>query len=179
MPRPVMTSPARNRLITSTPLRSCSCVSPASLGGLPPSQMGRSRVTGFDVDQAGPLASGLVGSLVQRWPAGAPVAMSSAKEQAATASGREDAVAARIVDIVRELAVELNPRRRRTLTLDLDSDLDRDVGLDSLGRAELLLRLDRQFKVRLPDSLIGDARCLRDLLAGVLAASPTVPPPVL
>jgi acyl carrier protein len=105
--------------------------------------------------------------------------MSSAKEQAAVASVRDDAISARIVDIVRELAVELHPRRGHTLTLDLDSDLDRDVGLDSLGRAELLLRLDRQFKVRLPDSLIGDARCPRDLLAGVLAASPTVPPPAI
>jgi 1-acyl-sn-glycerol-3-phosphate acyltransferase len=105
--------------------------------------------------------------------------MSSAREQAAIASAREDAISARIVDIVRELAVELHPRRGHTLRLDLDSDLDRDAGLDSLGRAELLLRLDRQFKVRLPDSLIGDARCPRDLLAGVLAASPTVPPPAL
>jgi 1-acyl-sn-glycerol-3-phosphate acyltransferase len=105
--------------------------------------------------------------------------MSPAREQAAVASAREDAISARIVDIVRELAVELHPRRGHTLRLDLDSDLDRDAGLDSLGRAELLLRLDRQFKVRLPDSLIGDARCPRDLLAGVLAVSPTVPPPAM
>jgi hypothetical protein len=41
----------------------------------------------------------------------------------------------------------------------------------------LLLRLDREFKVRLPDRLIGDARSPRDLLEGVLAASPTVLPP--
>jgi 1-acyl-sn-glycerol-3-phosphate acyltransferase len=105
--------------------------------------------------------------------------MNSAKEPAAVASAREDAFSARIVDIVRELAVELHPRKGHPLTLDLDSDLDRDVGLDSLGRAELLLRLDRQFKVRLPESLIGDARCPRDLLEAVLAASPTVPPPAM
>ncbi len=92
-------------------------------------------------------------------------------------SAREDAIAARVVGIVRDLAVELRPRRGRAPRVDLDSDLDWDVGLDSLGRAELLLRLDREFKVRLPDSLIGDARCPADLLESVLAASPTVPPP--
>ena len=42
---------------------------------------------------------------------------------------------------VRELAVELHPRRRRTLHVTLDSELDRGLGFDSLSRAELLLRL--------------------------------------
>ena len=102
--------------------------------------------------------------------------MNSARGQAAVEIECEDTISARIVAIVRELAIELHPHKGRLLTLDLDSDLDRDIGLDSLGRAELLLRLDREFKVRLPDSLIGDARCPRDLLKGVLAASPTLPP---
>jgi len=88
----------------------------------------------------------------------------------------EEAIAVRVVGIVRDLALELRPRRGRAPRVDLDSDLDRDVGLDSLGRAELLVRLDREFKVRLPDSLIGDARSPADLLESVLAASPTVPP---
>jgi 1-acyl-sn-glycerol-3-phosphate acyltransferase len=91
----------------------------------------------------------------------------------------EEAIAARIVGIVRDLALELRPRRGGAPKVDLDSDLDRDVGLDSLGRAELLLRLDREFKVRLPDSLIGDARRPRDLLVSVLAASPTVAAPAM
>jgi 1-acyl-sn-glycerol-3-phosphate acyltransferase len=102
--------------------------------------------------------------------------MSSASGQAAIGSAQEDPISARIIAIVRELAVELHPHKARLLRLGLDSDLDRDIGLDSLGRAELLLRLDREFKVRLPDSLIGDARCPRDLLEGVLAASPMLPP---
>ena len=105
--------------------------------------------------------------------------MNSAREPATVASAREEAISVRIVGIVRELAVELRPHRGHTLSLNLDSDLDRDVGLDSLGRAELLLRLDREFKIRLPDSLIGDARCPKDLLNGVLAASPTVAPPAI
>src|SRR3974377_2233086 len=109
-------------------------------------------------------------------PAGVLVTMNSARGQAAVEFACEDTISARILALVRELAVELHPHKGLLLTLDLDSDLDRDIGLDSLGRAELLLRLDREFKVRLPDSLIGDARCPRDLLEGVLAPSPTLPP---
>jgi acyl carrier protein len=77
----------------------------------------------------------------------------------------------RIVGIVHQLAIELHPYKSRTLRVDINSDLDRDVGLDSLGRAELLLRLDLEFKVRLPDNLIGDARCPSDLLD----ATPSAP----
>ena len=46
----------------------------------------------------------------------------------------------------------------------LDSDLDRDLALYSLSRAELLLRLDRAFKVQLPERLIGEANSPKDLV---------------
>ena len=83
-----------------------------------------------------------------------------------------DETARQLLEIVRELALELHPHLRQTLKLDLDSDLDRDVGLDSLGRAELLLRLDRSFKLHLPEQLIADAQTPRDLLAAMEAAAP-------
>ncbi len=78
----------------------------------------------------------------------------------------------RLLGIVQDLALELRPHLRRTLTVELDSDLDRDVGLDSLGRSELLLRLDQAFNVRLPDSLIAEAQTVRDLYEAVMAAAP-------
>ena len=92
-------------------------------------------------------------------------------ESGATGDGRAD-IASRLLAIVRELALELQPRTGAQLDVGLDSDLDRDLGLDSLGRAELLLRLDRAFKVRLPEQLISDAVTSRDLLNGVLVAKP-------
>ncbi|MGA9443942.1 MAG: AMP-binding protein, partial [Methyloceanibacter sp.] len=61
---------------------------------------------------------------------------------------------------------------QRRVAVTLDSDLDRDLGLDSLGRAELVLRIDRAFKVRLPDQLLVDASTPRDLLRALLAAAP-------
>ena len=85
----------------------------------------------------------------------------------------DEAVAAqRVLRAVHDLALEVRPYLRRTLVVTLDSNLDRDLGLDSLGRAELVLRLDRMFKVRLPDALISEMNTPADLLAAVLAAGP-------
>lgn len=58
----------------------------------------------------------------------------------------------RALTLVDALAHELNPRRR--VHASLHSSLQRDLGFDSLGLAELLLRTEKEFKVRLPDDLI-------------------------
>ncbi|MCP5072081.1 MAG: AMP-binding protein [Rhodobacteraceae bacterium] len=57
----------------------------------------------------------------------------------------------RVLTLVETLAHELNPRRR--FHASLHSSLQRDLGFDSLGLAELLLRTEREFKLRLPDDL--------------------------
>lgn len=85
-----------------------------------------------------------------------------------------DSAAAQVFAVVRAQAVELQPRLGRTLVVGRDSDLDRQLGLDSLARAELLLRLNRTFKVSLPERLLGDARTAGDLLDAVRAAEPKV-----
>jgi acyl carrier protein len=81
-------------------------------------------------------------------------------------------VAARFSRLVRDLVWELHPEMQRRVAVTLDSDLDRELGLDSLGRAELVLRIDRAFKVRLPDRLLADASTPRDLLQALVAAAP-------
>jgi 1-acyl-sn-glycerol-3-phosphate acyltransferase len=88
-----------------------------------------------------------------------------------------------LLAMVGELALELQPHRRGDIAVRLDSKLDRDLGFDSLARAELLLRLERTFKVRLPEELIADAETAQDLLDAVLRARPVQatlaePPPV-
>ncbi len=77
-----------------------------------------------------------------------------------------------LLAIITELALEVHPHLKGRIDLNLDSDLDRDAALDSLARAELILRLDRTFKIHLPETLIVDAASPRDLLQAISAAAP-------
>src|SRR3954453_16551112 len=77
--------------------------------------------------------------------------------------------------IVQGLSRELQPQRRGH-AVSLDSSLERDLGFDSLGRVELLARLERSFGVRLPEGLLGAAETPRDLLRALAAAHPAAAP---
>lgn len=78
-------------------------------------------------------------------------------------------VAATVVALAQELSRELFPARQARRT-DLDASLDRDWGFDSLSRAELLLRVERTFRISLPEKLLGEAGTLRDILDALPAA---------
>ncbi|MEA2094711.1 MAG: AMP-binding protein, partial [Pseudomonadota bacterium] len=83
-----------------------------------------------------------------------------------------------LLEQVHQLALELHPRRSRSLRVTLDSALDRELGFDSLSRVELLLRLERAFGVSLPEQLLASAETPRDLWRAVQAgkvAGHTVP----
>ncbi|MFQ5971065.1 MAG: AMP-binding protein [Alphaproteobacteria bacterium] len=82
----------------------------------------------------------------------------------------------KVLQIVDQLARELHPHRS-AVRAELDSRLDRDLGFDSLGRVELLYRLERAFSVRLPEGLLGEAETPRDLLAAVLRGEAEARPP--
>jgi 1-acyl-sn-glycerol-3-phosphate acyltransferase len=77
-----------------------------------------------------------------------------------------------LVAIATELARELNPERPRIG--GLTGSLERDWGFDSLTRAELLLRVERAFSVRVPDALLGEAETLEDVVPA-LAGAPILP----
>ncbi len=76
-----------------------------------------------------------------------------------------------VLEIAETLAREMQPGRRGS-SLSLDSSLERDLGLDSLGRVELLGRLERAFGVRLPEEVLASAETPRDLLKAVLSGHP-------
>jgi acyl carrier protein len=87
-----------------------------------------------------------------------------------------------VVQVVSSLYSELHGAQPDDGTLGLNSHLERDLGFDSLGRVELVLRLERAFDVRLPEAKVGSAETVADLLglvnsaaaAGQVPSHPTV-----
>ncbi len=75
------------------------------------------------------------------------------------------------IDVVlrtaREMILELQPHRGGRLHLTSRTLLERDLGLDSLGRVELFLRLGRELDVDIPDSALTTVESLGDLAAAV------------
>jgi 1-acyl-sn-glycerol-3-phosphate acyltransferase len=76
--------------------------------------------------------------------------------------------------MVRALAIELQPQRARTLEVKLSSKLDRDLGIDSLARAELALRFERSFGVSLPESDIAEAETPGDYVTALVKSGARV-----
>ncbi len=104
--------------------------------------------------------------------AGRPHPSITGKASAKTPAATGDAAERLLLATVHDLVLELHPHRRRGLRVRLDSDLDRDLGLDSLARAELVLRLERAFKVSLPEDLLATSEAPADLLQAVRRARP-------
>lgn len=69
---------------------------------------------------------------------------------------------ARLLSVLGELLAEL--RGRAPAAISLDDELERGLGIDSLARTELMLRLEREFGVRLNEAAVHEAATPRDLL---------------
>ena len=78
----------------------------------------------------------------------------------------EAAAEQRVLRSLRILVEELGPPRPVTVA----SSLERDLGLGSLERVELLARLEREFDLRFADSVLTDAETVADLVRAVLRA---------
>jgi len=77
-----------------------------------------------------------------------------------------------VLALVSELVRELHPQRTRFIDVTPASRLDRDLGIDSLGRTELILRIERAFRVRLPVAVMGEADTVGDILDALMRAHP-------
>jgi 1-acyl-sn-glycerol-3-phosphate acyltransferase len=77
-----------------------------------------------------------------------------------------------VLRLAREVAREMRPTRAEAMPrrVEMGSSLERDLGLDSLGRAELVTRLERAFAVTLPEAVLGNAETPADLALALAAA---------
>ena len=81
----------------------------------------------------------------------------------------EDRILRIVSDLVGELRGQAQPRG-----IGLGDSLERDLGISSLERVELLIRLERSFGVRLGDVVMAEAETPGDLAAAILTADPDV-----
>jgi len=79
-------------------------------------------------------------------------------------------VTERVLEVIRELLVELGSEGALA-SLSGQAHLDRDLGLGSLERVELLARLESAFHVRLPDRAVGEANTPDDLVQELVRAN--------
>jgi 1-acyl-sn-glycerol-3-phosphate acyltransferase len=79
-----------------------------------------------------------------------------------------------VIALVAELVRELHPQRIRFIDILPSSRIERDLGIDSLARTELILRIERAFRVRLPAQTIGEAETVHDLVRALEQAGPAL-----
>ena len=79
-----------------------------------------------------------------------------------------------LMAVVADLVGELHPQRVKFIDIEPSSRIERDLGIDSLGRTELILRIERAFRVRLPMQTIGEAETIGDLSRALEQAGPAL-----
>ena len=90
-----------------------------------------------------------------------------------------------LLEVVQKLTREIHPDRLHAQNITLDSAFDKELGLDSLARVELLARLEQHFHITLPESTFASAESARDLLRAIEAVTghekkaPVTPAPII
>jgi acyl carrier protein len=79
----------------------------------------------------------------------------------------------KLLAVVQAVAREARPSITPEVTLD--SSLEKELGLDSLARVELVLRLEREFATSLPEQALATSETPRDLLRFLLSSAGQAP----
>ncbi|MHC1743803.1 MAG: AMP-binding protein [Syntrophobacteraceae bacterium] len=82
----------------------------------------------------------------------------------------DETLASGLLVEIEALVAEMHPGKRRGKPVTLDSSLERELGLDSLARVELLARIEDRFGVSVPERVFADAETVRDLVRAVRGA---------
>ena len=96
-----------------------------------------------------------------------PSAMPNRAKEQPAGPGTLDAQS--LIEAMREVVTELYPHLGTRAEITLDSSLDRDLGLDSISRMELLARLERTFGATIPEAVMANAETVRELLPALRA----------
>ncbi|MGI9895428.1 AMP-binding protein [Vibrio natriegens] len=91
-------------------------------------------------------------------------------DQNDTTSRDSENIAQTVLEIVRDLKLELDPEGLSSVSIHLKSDLDHDLCLDSLTRAELITRIESRFDVSLPDHALSSISTPEDIIGEILTA---------
>jgi len=86
----------------------------------------------------------------------------------------QEGIEAEVLAIVRDLLLE-GGATRAVSALSPEAAFEADLGLGSLERVELLLRIETAFSITLPDTTIAEAQTVQSLVHIVLAAAPSGP----
>ncbi|WP_034885184.1 AMP-binding protein [Ensifer aridi] len=84
----------------------------------------------------------------------------------------QDLGARDLIAIVTEFLRELHPQQARSIDVAPSSRIERDLGIDSLGRTELALRIERAFHMKLPAREMAEAETVSDLVRALDRARP-------
>ena len=90
-------------------------------------------------------------------------------------SPQDNTAAVSILALTRQFLDDLHPGAPHTRPITLESTLERDLGLDSLSRVELAVRIERAFGIALPEQTLADMQTLRDVLDALPSAVEKLP----
>ncbi len=75
-----------------------------------------------------------------------------------------------LIEVINDLVSEFHQNRPSEKAISLDSHFEKDLGLDSLARVELIARIEKKFKLALPEQTFAEAESARDLLRAIQSA---------
>jgi len=79
-----------------------------------------------------------------------------------------DKKAKMLLQVVHDLVAEVHAHHLQTERITLDSSFEKELGLDSLSRVELIARVETAFQLALPERTYAEAETPRDLLRMLL-----------
>ena len=75
-----------------------------------------------------------------------------------------------LIQVINGLVSEFHQNRPSVKAISLDSHFEKDLGLDSLARVELIARIEKKFRLALPEQTFSEAESARDLLRAIQGA---------